>query len=169
MHRQSLAFNSDHNHQQCVSTALKSAKGLCRERGQRLTPIRELVLRLIWQSHQPLGAYELLPELAQAGFNSAPPTVYRALDFLQELGLIHRIASMNAFIGCSHPTQTHPNAFLICRECRSAAELDTHELNSALQSATRRLGFQVERESIELMGLCQQCQAAEPRSANDPS
>ena len=163
MHTQANAFNSDafnnnHNHQKCVSAALTSAKALCRDRGQRLTPVRELVLRLVWQSHQPLGAYELLPQLAEAGFNSAPPTVYRALDFLQELGLIHRIASMNAFIGCSHPDETHPNAFMICRECKSAAELDTAELNSALSAAALTLGFQVEQESVELIGLCQHCQ-----------
>lgn len=158
MHTQTVAFNSAHNHQHCVSTALKRAKQLCKERGQRLTPVRELVLRLVWQSHQPLGAYELLPPLAEAGFNSAPPTVYRALDFLQELGLIHRIASLNAFIGCSHPDEAHPNAFMICKACKSAAELDTAELNSALSAAAGSLGFQIEQESVELLGVCQQCQ-----------
>lgn len=162
MHTQTIAFNTNHNHQQCVSSALTNAKQLCREQGQRLTPIRELVLRLVWQSHKPLGAYELLPQLADAGFNSAPPTVYRALDFLQELGLIHRIASMNAFIGCSHPDEAHPNAFMICRECKSAAELDTSALNSALATAAESLGFQIEQESIELLGLCQQCLLSQP-------
>ena len=157
MHTQTIAFNSEHNHQNCVSTALKSARVLCRQQNQRLTPIRELVLRLVWQSHKPLGAYELLPQLAAAGFNSAPPTVYRALDFLQTLGLIHRIASLNAFIGCSHPDQKHPNAFMICRECGSAAELDTQTLNTALNEAASRLGFEIEQESVELIGRCQQC------------
>ena len=155
------AFNSQHNHQQCISSALKSAKELCKARGQRLTPIRELVLRLVWQSHKPLGAYELLPSLAEAGFNSAPPTIYRALDFLQELGLIHRIASMNAFIGCTNPDHPHPSGFMICKVCKTAAELDTSELNSAFESVAKRIGFAIQDETVELVGLCQQCQELE--------
>ncbi|HSG04258.1 MAG TPA: Fur family transcriptional regulator [Marinobacterium sp.] len=151
------AFNSAHNHQHCVSDALSSAKALCRSQGQRLTPIRELVLRLVWQSHKPLGAYELLPQLAQAGFNSAPPTVYRALDFLQELGLIHRISSMNAFIGCTQPNHPHPTAFMICRACRTAAELDTSELETLFHLSAAKQGFDIEQQSVELLGLCVQC------------
>ena len=154
------AFNNTHNHQHCVSDALKSAKSLCKSQGQRLTPIRELVLRLVWQSHQPLGAYELLPQLAEAGFNSAPPTVYRALDFLQELGLIHRIASMNAFIGCTQPDHPHPSAFMICRSCRTAAELDTSELQSMFQVSASKQGFLIEQQTVELLGVCATCQDA---------
>ncbi|MDP1137031.1 transcriptional repressor, partial [Klebsiella pneumoniae] len=75
----------------CIDQAQTLARQICRERRQRLTPIRELELKLIWQCHQPLGAYALLPALAEAGFNSAPPTVYRALEFLQQQGLVHRI------------------------------------------------------------------------------
>lgn len=152
------AFNSTHNHQHCVSDALKHAKSLCKSQGQRLTPIRELVLRLVWQSHKPLGAYELLPRLAEAGFNSAPPTVYRALDFLQELGLIHRISSMNAFIGCTQPDHPHPTAFMICRTCRTAAELDTTALEVLFNSSANNQGFRIEQQSVELLGLCQSCQ-----------
>lgn len=161
MSESSPAFNSDHNHEHCISDALQNAKDLCKSNGQRLTPIRELVLRLVWQSHKPLGAYELLPTLAEAGFNSAPPTVYRALDFLQELGLIHRISSMNAFIGCTNPDNPHPSAFMICRLCRTAAELDTNVLEGAFHPTAKRLNFSIEEASVELLGLCQNCQGEE--------
>lgn len=157
----SNAFNSDHNHDYCISDALQNAKALCKSKALRLTPIRELVLRLVWQSHKPLGAYELLPPLADAGFNSAPPTVYRALDFLQELGLIHRIASMNAFIGCTHPNHPHPSAFMICRVCHTAAELNTDSINRAFKETASSFGFSIEEESVELVGLCHNCQGAD--------
>lgn len=82
-----------HNHDACVRDALAEARAICQARNARLTPIRQRVLELIWESHKPLGAYDLLGMLAQEGHNAAPPTVYRALDFLQQYGLVHRIAS----------------------------------------------------------------------------
>ncbi|GGO77497.1 transcriptional repressor [Marinobacterium nitratireducens] len=160
-----LPFEPDHNHDRCISEALEQARHLCRERRQRLTPIRELVLRLIWQSHQPLGAYELLPALAEAGFNSAPPTVYRALEFLQSQGLVHRIASLNAFIGCPHPEQSHQGCFLICRSCKSTLELESQPIQQAIRSSAGSLGFTIEQETVEIVGLCPNCQT---RPQRDP-
>src|SRR3546814_13619005 len=93
-----------HDHDHCVSHALAEADSLCARQGVRLTALRKRVLELVWQSHKPLGAYDILAQLTeQDGRRAAPPTVYRALDFLLENGLVHRIASLNAFIGCNHP------------------------------------------------------------------
>lgn len=96
-----------HNHQACVNQALDDARHICQQHNARLTPTRQRVLELIWQSHRPLGAYDVLAQLAAEGQNAAPPTVYRALDFLQQHGLVHRIASLNAFVGCAHPGKPH--------------------------------------------------------------
>lgn len=160
-----LAFESGHDHQHCIDQALQQARQLCRARQQRLTAIRELVLKLIWQSHKPIGAYELLPALADAGFNSAPPTVYRALEFLQEQGLVHRIASLNAFVGCPHPEQAHQGCFLICRRCHSTSELDSGPVHATLQKSARPLGFIIEQETVEVTGLCPNCQTEEGSNA----
>ena len=160
-----LAFESGHNHQHCIDQALQQARTLCRERQLRLTPVRELVLKLIWQSHQPIGAYELLPALAEAGFNSAPPTVYRALEFLQEQGLVHRIASLNAFVGCPHPEQRHQGCFLICRSCHSTSELDAGPVHATLEQSAATVGFRIEQETVEVTGLCPNCQAREDGNA----
>jgi len=157
MNQPSMAFQTGHDHQHCIEQALSDARRLCEERKQRLTPIRELVLKLIWQSHQPLGAYEILPALAEAGFNSAPPTVYRALDFLQEQGMVHRIASLNAFVGCPHPDQSHQGCFLICRNCNSAHELDASAIHAKIQQEAAATGFTVEQETVEVVGLCPNC------------
>ena len=93
-----------HDHKHCIKGALEEARALCAQKGVRLTALRETVLELIWQSHRPVGAYEILAELTRIQDKSAqPPTVYRALDFLLEHGLIHRLSSLNAFIGCPHP------------------------------------------------------------------
>ncbi|MCK5886619.1 MAG: transcriptional repressor, partial [Alcanivorax sp.] len=102
-----------HNHQACVAQALSDAHAICRDENARLTPIRERVLELIWQSHKPLGAYDILAKLSSDGHNAALPTVYRALDFLLQHGLVHRIASLNAFVGCAHAGEHHRGTFLI--------------------------------------------------------
>jgi Fur family zinc uptake transcriptional regulator len=93
-----------HDHSHCVHSALSEADTLCAQKGLRLTALRRRVLELVWQSHKPLGAYDILAVLSeQDGRRAAPPTVYRALDFLLENGLVHRISSLNAFVGCVHP------------------------------------------------------------------
>jgi len=146
-----------HDHQGCINTALQQAATLCAEQGVRLTPIRKRVLELVWQSHKPMGAYDLLPALAADGFNSAPPTVYRALDFLLDLGLVHRLASLNAFIGCSHPGHEHQSCFLICKDCGKADEMDAAPWFSALTDAAKAQGFAVEQQLTEVVGTCPQC------------
>ena len=161
MNNSEIAFQPEHDHNRCITQALKDAAELCSSRQQRLTPVRELVLQLIWQSHKPLGAYDILPALAKAGFNSAPPTVYRALDFLQEQGLVHRIASLNAFIGCSHPEHQCNNSFLICTRCHSAVELESTSISKAIKASAKAVGFSVETEMLEVAGLCPNCQQEE--------
>jgi len=149
-----------HDHHACIDSAVSRARALCEEQGARLTPVRQRVLELVWANHKPVGAYDLLPKLAEEGFNSAPPTVYRALDFLLDLGLVHRISSLNAFIGCTHPGEAHPSCFFVCRECGEAQELDAEQVNKIARQAQQMLGVKVEQQMTELMGLCRRCQDA---------
>lgn len=151
---------SHHNHGHCISDAIVAARQLCDERGVRLTSLREQVLELVWQSHQPLGAYALMDMLAKAATRQiAPPTVYRALDFLLEEGLIHRINSLNAFIGCPSPDQKHQSQFLICQGCKVAVELNSPQLDRDVNEVAAKSGFTVSGHSIEISGLCPSCQS----------
>ncbi|HLV77908.1 MAG TPA: Fur family transcriptional regulator [Marinobacter sp.] len=150
-----------HNHEACVSDALADARAICRQHHARLTAIRERVLELIWQSHKPLGAYDILARLGQDGHKAAPPTVYRALDFLQQYGLVHRIASLNAFIGCAHAGELHRGTFLICRQCGNVLELDAPEVTEALDRTARAEGFRADDITLEIAGLCPGCQQAD--------
>ncbi|MFT5180317.1 MAG: Fur family zinc uptake transcriptional regulator [Alphaproteobacteria bacterium] len=157
---------SDHDHGNCVATALDSAASLCQQRGVRLTPMRRQVLELVWQSHQPIGAYSVLDALqanrrdaAVEGRTGAvaPPTVYRALEFLLGQRLIHRIESLNAYIGCVHPGARHAAQFLICNGCGSAAELESAALLTAIDGAAADAGFAIERVAVEVAGQCPDC------------
>ena len=146
-----------HDHGRCVSDALDTAEELCGERGLRLTPIRRRVLELVWSKHEPVRAYDLLEDLRTERRRAAPPTVYRALDFLIENGFVHRIESLNAFVGCPGPRRPHVGQFLICRGCASVAEMDDAAISRMVARKAQSLGFQVLRQTIEVTGLCPEC------------
>ena len=128
-------------------------------RGARLTELRRRVLELIWLSHEPVGAYALLERLARERGPVAPPTVYRALDFLIAHGLVHRLASRNAFIGCARPDRDHIGQFLVCSGCGVAAELDDRRIDAAIRDGAAAAGFAVEHPVVELAGRCPQCRS----------
>jgi Fur family zinc uptake transcriptional regulator len=116
----------DHDHRRCSNDAMATAEAVCLERGQRLTAIRRRVLDELLASHKPLGAYEIIDRLANQGTRPAPITAYRALEFLRENGLVHRIESRNAFIACVHDHPAgEPVVFLICEHCGANFERDT--------------------------------------------
>ena len=89
-------WQTGHDHSSCVEDALAAAHEVCSTKGARLTPLRERILELVWLSHKPVGAYTLLDLIKLEHNSAAPPTIYRALDFLMEHGLVHRIKSLNA-------------------------------------------------------------------------
>jgi Fur family zinc uptake transcriptional regulator len=158
-----LAYRQ-HDHARCIDAALNAARQLCVERALRLTPLREQVLQLVWQSHKPLGAYAILDLLSTANGSDkarqAPPTVYRALEFLLEHGLVHRINSLNAFIGCSQPHAHHNSHFLICRNCATAVEVVDPAISTAIHGAAQEARFSEESACVEITGLCPNCQSA---------
>lgn len=150
----------EHNHEGCVEKAVQNAERICRERGLRFTAQRKRVLELVWNSHKPVGAYEILDGLNQGGHKAAPPTVYRALGFLIEADLVHRIDSLNAFVGCPDPDISHTGQFLICRSCRSVTELDDQEISALIESSAAAQGFTAIHQTLEIQGTCQSCKVA---------
>lgn len=146
-----------HDHRRCVDDALEQAEAACRDRGLRMTTLRRRVLELVWQNHQPTKAYDLLAKLHDEGRRAAPPTVYRALEFLLDAGLIHRLQSLNAYIGCPSPDLRHSGQFLICNQCHTVAELNDASIREALRRQARRLGFEATNPTIEISGICPRC------------
>jgi len=146
-----------HDHTRCVEDALATARTLCAARGRRLTPLREQVLELIWRSHKPIGAYDVLDRLAETHKGARPPTVYRAIDFLMAEGLIHKVQSMNAFLGCQHPDEPHEGLLLICEACGEAEEIDDAPVRKAIASKARDQGFAMKHAMVEVTGECAGC------------
>ena len=149
-----------------TDAALARAAAACEQRGAKLTDLRRDVLGLILEAPGPAGAYELLARLRARRGAAQPPTVYRALDFLLEQGLIHRIERLAAFVGCldahAHDEGHHHHAaqFLICRGCGRVIEIEDSGLAHALADAARRAHFQISRATVEAEGFCDACAPA---------
>jgi Fur family transcriptional regulator, zinc uptake regulator len=147
----------DHDHGSCASTALAHAERLCVARAQRLTQIRRQVLEALLTSHKPLGAYEIMERLGPKR-RPAPITVYRALDFLRENGLVHRIESRNSFVACVHShAGNDPVVFLICEHCGAVGEAPGAAAAESLKTSCRAAGFTPKSPVIEIAGICSHC------------
>src|SRR5262245_23741308 len=151
-----------HDHGRCTADAMAHAESLCAARGQRLTPMRRQVLETLAESHKTLGAYEIMDRMAAQGPRPAPITIYRALDFLLDNGLVHRIESRNAFLACisSHDEPAATTIFLICERCGSVGEASSPALAKTLQAAAQAAGFTPKARVIEITGTCGHCSAA---------
>ena len=158
--RRTIFPGPGHDHDRCAHDAITHAEAICAARAERLTPIRRRVLEALLASHQPLGAYELIDRLAVRGARPAPITIYRALDFLREQGLVHRIESRNAFIACVHNHETgDPVVFLICEKCGAVGEAASAAVADTIKSASRAAGFTPKTPVIEISGVCAHCKA----------
>lgn len=149
-----------HDHDGCIRRAVTTAERVCEAKQIRLTPLRRRVLEIIWRAHEPIGAYEILAEIARDRDKAAPPTVYRALDFLQQAGLVHRVDSLNAFLGCDRPESPHASQFLVCSRCRRVSEIQDPDLTRALVQQARELGYRLEGSAVEIKAVCEDCATA---------
>lgn len=153
-----IFLGPDHNHARCAADVIAHAENFCAARAQRLTPIRRRVLEALAASHKPLGAYEIIDEMARRGPRPAPITIYRALDFLMANGLVHRIASRNAFLACVHNHDSEALvAFLICESCGAVGEAAGPAIAQSLNNAARGARFTPTMTVVEITGLCSHC------------
>jgi Fur family transcriptional regulator, zinc uptake regulator len=142
------------------SELLERAASICRARGGRLTPQRRIVLAKLLTANRPLTAYELLDLVRPEDAAITPASTYRSLDFLVAAGLVHRLDSTRSFVACDHPDHPHAGQFLICRECGSVVEAEDKRIDRAAEELGQRHGFTLEHRSVELTGVCGDCQAS---------
>jgi len=145
------------SHKSCIKDALIEAKNICEQRGVKLTKLRETVLKLIWKNHNYVKAYDLLEDLKKIDSSAKPPTIYRSLEFLMENGFIHKIQSLNAFVGCSHPNEHNECYFLICKECQNIEECHSENINEFVQFTSSNNNFSANKVTLEISGICQEC------------
>ena len=140
-----------------VSSFLNQASELCEQRNLRFTALRKRVLEMVCEAEQPVGAYQLLDQLRESGRSAAPPTVYRALDFLLEQGLVHRLATNNTYMACAHPQKPHAALFLVCSQCGHTQEVHTEGVIDVVRQQADAFNFSIQHASVEVTGLCSNC------------
>lgn len=150
--------NRCNTHHKCIDEAIKKAEFLCRTNKVFFTPLRKAILELIWQSHLPLKAYDILEQLKVKNSSARPITIYRSLDFLIENKMIHKIESQNSFFGCSHPGEHRNCYFTICQKCNMVTELCNEEFSLQIEKQINKSCFQTKTIILEIQGLCSNCQ-----------
>jgi Fur family zinc uptake transcriptional regulator len=144
-------------HRHSPESIVAQIESTCSARGLNLTPLRRRVLELIALHRMPVKAYDLLDQLKDVHDGAAPPTVYRALDFLLQHGFVHKLESCNAYVLCPHPGQQHASHFLICDACGITVELEDAALVERLEEQARLQGFTPRQQVIEIHGRCAEC------------
>ena len=138
---------------------LAAAEAHCALAGCKLTAVRRQVLELVLQYQGVVKAYQVLADLQKTRGVAAPPTVYRALDFLVEQGLLHRVDALNGFIVCRHFECRHDGLILVCETCGKVEEVDATSCLGALREASAAIGFNVNPQNLVITGRCMVCAA----------
>lgn len=133
------------------------AEVVCRERGLSFTTLRRDVYRLLCRHQRPVGAYDLLEDLKQQRPRAAPITIYRALDFLVDAGLAHKINKLNAFTACRGSERDHSGLILICSKCSNVIELEDRKVETSIQRSAADQQFDVGDDLVEVVGTCSAC------------
>ena len=158
-----MFMSSHHNHHKCKQALLSRAEDICRASGSRLTDQRRDILSCVAEDHSAVGAYDIIDRMAQKGVTHAPVTIYRALEFLEAHGLVHKIESRNAFVACSTLHDGRPAALLVCDSCNTVEEMDMPDVFRSIGEKAEQTGFQPRQTVVEVEGLCEAC-----RSKNSP-
>ncbi len=141
-----------------LESAIAYAESICIKNGTKLTDNRRKIFEVVHAAGRPIGAYDIIDALSDSIPGAKPPTVYRALEFLLEIGLVHKIESLNAFMSCAHPGHTHAVQMLICDSCGLTSEINDQEINSNVVSLANTQDFEVDHAIFEIHGKCSRCQ-----------
>ncbi|MCB9983607.1 MAG: transcriptional repressor [Rhodospirillales bacterium] len=142
-----------------IQKLIRTLETYCGDKGLRYTPPRRITLEVIAASKRPIGAYDVIEEMGKVTDKPKPTTVYRAIEFLQEHGFIHKIESLSAFVAC-HAGHNHEGSqFIVCNDCGTVEEVHLCHLPKDLQKKVDNTGFKMAHWNTEIHGTCQQCQA----------
>ncbi|PLW78024.1 Fur family transcriptional regulator [Cohaesibacter celericrescens] len=161
-----------HDHSHCIDQVLGAAEAVCKEKGLRLTDQRKSVLKILAASHVPASAYDILDRLNSARKEHAeamlaPVSIYRALDFLLQNGMIHRIESRNAYVACSHTMSPHSEItiFMLCDQCGRAGEFQSESLGGLIERIAATAQFLPHAPVMEIRGICAECRQIKTESS----
>lgn len=148
----------NHDHNNCINKAIKNANDVCKKNFNNLTDLRKRVLEIILSSkHKAIKAYDILEKLKNDDFSNAPPTVYRALDFLIENKIIHKINSINAYFACYEKNKTNQCYFIICKKCSAINEYKSDVINLDIEKIAKKSKAKINSVNLEIEVECSDC------------
>jgi Fur family zinc uptake transcriptional regulator len=130
-----------------------AAERLASQAGATFTAIRRHVYEVLLHAKEPLGAYYIVDRLDGIGC-ARPTTAYRALDWLEDLGLIRKIRSLSKYVALKSGPSDAPLAFVICRECGTTEQIELGPESQKLLSVFEARGFQTLNPTLEISGRC---------------
>ena len=146
-----------------IKTFINSANVHCEKNGAKLTDLRRQILDLVLQREGVVKAYQILSDLQKTRASAAPPTVYRALDFLVEQGILHRVDALNGYVVCQHLNDAHhheqANVIMTCRDCGRVDEMIADAGVQVLRQSCLVQGFEMDNQQLLLNGRCAECLA----------
>ncbi|MGA9657743.1 MAG: Fur family transcriptional regulator [Asticcacaulis sp.] len=156
-----MSYSCGHAHDHDVKTdsladRMAAAQSLCLDAGERMTSSRLRTYELILEANAPIKAYDVIDRFHPEGA-AKPPTVYRALSFLEQMGLVHRIESLNAFVACDTHDHKHTAGFLLCECCGQSVEIAIPN-TAEIETSAATSGFKINHITLEARGLCRVCQ-----------
>ena len=164
MNRDSISeqqkLSPSHQHKHCVSKAKTRFVERLREMGKGVGRNDEPVLNLLLSNHRIFSAYDIAEKISEMGRRVQPIQIYRSLEKLMALGLVHRLSTRNGFIACYEDGECATGQFLICTECESVKEIDSELINREISDSAQENSFSIANKSVEVLGLCSNCQDA---------
>lgn len=157
MSKINLRMKKNHNHKECSKRVIKNAKEICYEDSLNLTPIRKKVLEIISANHKPVRAYDILYKLKDEGFSDKPPTVYRALNFLIQNKMAHKLNTINAYIACFNDKAEEVPCFLICEKCQDIEEFQDNDIMKAVVNISKYKNINIKNVNLEIGFICEEC------------
>ena len=154
--QQDLPASHQHNH--CISKAKTRFIDQLKKMGKSIGRNDEPVLNLLLSNHRIFSAYDIAETISELGKRVQPIQIYRSLEKLMALGLVHRLSTKNGFIACYEDGECATGQFLICTECESVKEIDSQLLDNEIQGSAQENNFSIASKSIEVLGLCVNCQ-----------
>jgi Fur family zinc uptake transcriptional regulator len=153
------AHSNIHEHNRCVSKAKDRFIDRLKQLGKSIGINDEPVLHLLLSNHRAFSAYDIAETLSKMGKRLQPIQIYRSLEKLMTLGVVHRLDTKNGFIACYNDGDCISGQFLICSECDGVTEMNNDRLETEIQSSAKKNNFLIGSKTVEVLGLCKNCYA----------
>ncbi|MCC7432406.1 transcriptional repressor [Candidatus Peregrinibacteria bacterium] len=145
---------------------LDIALQLMKKNNLKLTKPRLMVIEFLADEQKAMTPYEIRDNLAINKRKADVVTLYRVLDELEKIGLVHKVITLGRYVRCNdqgledvdHQDLDSCHHYLICERCHKVEEISGEDLSTIEKKIAKNNGFQIKSHTLEFLGLCKTCQ-----------